>query len=287
MGKHFTLILIVLCLVFTLAFGEVINGDRTFLGFMDAGGAVSLEIPNSATPTTDAAGEIALDTTIVDHQPLLQYFDGGENMTAIAIDTAELPALDNEIVKYDAATDKFVLEADAGGASELTHFIPLICDTPDTVTNPGESFVQGVNLDPIQTALWHLADDGATDVDARVFCHIRVPENLGATPAAAIVLDMASSNTTASETVRLQISFANIGNTETHDATLTAEAAVTTGSWPTVAFERFDFTEVLSAQPTAGDYMAVDIFRDVDDAGDIMDLDVLIFDAFLRIDLTL
>jgi hypothetical protein len=73
-----------------------------------------LEIPNSAAPTTDATGEIALDTTITDHQPLLQYFDGGENMTVIAIDTAELPALDNEIIKYDAATDKFVLEADVG-----------------------------------------------------------------------------------------------------------------------------------------------------------------------------
>lgn len=74
----------------------------------------SMQIPNDATPTTDATGELALDTTITDHQPLLQYYDGGENMTVIAIDTSELPALDNEIVKYDAATDKFVLESDGG-----------------------------------------------------------------------------------------------------------------------------------------------------------------------------
>jgi len=89
-------------------------------GAWDFGGATSLEGVNSAAPTTNATGEFALDTTITDHQPLWQYFDGAENMTVIAIDTAQLPALDNEIVKYDAATDKFVLEAEAGGASEWT-----------------------------------------------------------------------------------------------------------------------------------------------------------------------
>ena len=94
------------------------SGD-VWTGVHDAGGATSFELPNSAAPTTDAAGEIALDTTITDHQPFWQYYDGGENMSVIAIDTAELPAADNEIIKYDAATDKFVLEADAGGSQNF------------------------------------------------------------------------------------------------------------------------------------------------------------------------
>jgi hypothetical protein len=88
-------------------------------GAYDFGGVTSVELPNAAAPTTDAGGEIALDTTIADHQPLWQYFDGGENMTIIAIDTAELPATDNEIVKYNAGTDKFVLEADAGSGGSF------------------------------------------------------------------------------------------------------------------------------------------------------------------------
>jgi hypothetical protein len=94
---------------------------QVWTGAHDFGGATSVELVNDAAPTTNATGEIALDTTITDHQPLWQYYDGGENMTVIAIDTAELPALDNEIIKYDAGTDKFVLEADAGGggASEI------------------------------------------------------------------------------------------------------------------------------------------------------------------------
>lgn len=97
----------------------------------------SISIPQSATPTTDATGEVALDTTITDHQPLLQYYDGAENMTVIAIDTAELPALDNEIVKYDAATDKFVLEADAGGGGTAN-----ILDLGDDAGNDSVDLVE-------------------------------------------------------------------------------------------------------------------------------------------------
>ena len=120
MKKYLVTVLVALSLAFVAANGSItINGDRIIIGFYDFGGAVSLELPNSATPTTDAAGEIALDTTIASHQPMLQYFDGGENMTVVAIDTAQLPALDNEIVKYDAGASKFVLEADANLGGEF------------------------------------------------------------------------------------------------------------------------------------------------------------------------
>jgi hypothetical protein len=84
-----------------------------------------VELPQSATPTTDATGEIALDTTITDHQPLWQYEAATtQDMTIIALDTAELPAVDGEIIQYDAATDKFVLASplwtDAGAITHLT-----------------------------------------------------------------------------------------------------------------------------------------------------------------------
>ncbi len=253
-------VLLAMSLAFVAALADItINGGRIFLGLVDMTAATQTLVIQTGTsdPGTCTESELFWDTDAV---------------------------VADQFRKCES-TDVFSSVGSGGGAVESTHFIPLICDTPDTVTDPGESFVQSVNLDPIQVALFHLADDGSTEADARMFCHVRVPENLGATPAAAIVLDMGANNTTASETVRLQISFANIGNTETHDASLTAETAVTTGNWPTTAYERFDFTEVLSSQPTAGDYMAVDIFRDVDHAGDIMDIDVLIFDAFLKIDL--
>jgi hypothetical protein len=88
-------------------------------GSLDFGNALSVELVQSAAPVTNATGEIALDTSIPDHQPLWQYYDGGENMTIIAIDTAQLPALDNEIPVYDAGTDKWILETVAGGGDML------------------------------------------------------------------------------------------------------------------------------------------------------------------------
>lgn len=39
------------------------DGSVTFVGVVDAGGATSLEVPNGAGPTVNAAGELAVDTT--------------------------------------------------------------------------------------------------------------------------------------------------------------------------------------------------------------------------------
>ena len=81
----------------------------------DFGGASSFELPQSAAPATDAAGEIALDTTITDHQPFFQYYDGDENMTIVALPTANLNSTDNYILKYDAASDDWQMEEDSSG----------------------------------------------------------------------------------------------------------------------------------------------------------------------------
>jgi hypothetical protein len=58
-------------------------------------------------------------------------------MTIIAIDTAELPALDNEIVKYDAGTDKFVLEADASGGVAYQQVVTVAKSGGDYATIQG------------------------------------------------------------------------------------------------------------------------------------------------------
>jgi len=81
----------------------------------DFGGATSLELPQSDTPVTDVAGEIALDTLITDHKPLFQYYSGSDNMTIIALPTANLNSTDDYILKYDAASDAFMMEEDIGG----------------------------------------------------------------------------------------------------------------------------------------------------------------------------
>lgn len=91
------------------------SADPALTGVVNLGAVTSLEIPNSTTPTTDATGEIALDTSVPDHKPMIQYYTGSENMTVIAIPTADISTTDDFIIKYDAATNKFTMEADAGG----------------------------------------------------------------------------------------------------------------------------------------------------------------------------
>ena len=108
-----------------------VNVDDAFLsnsgdvgtGSYDFGGADDFEIPNGATPTVDTAGQIAMDTTITDHNGMIIYHDGTTAMTAIAIPTADLTATDNHIIKYDAAGNKFTMEADAGGGGGISDIV--------------------------------------------------------------------------------------------------------------------------------------------------------------------
>jgi len=160
-------------------------------GAYDFGSVTSFELPNSATPTTDVTGEIALDTSITDHQPLWQYFDSGENMTVIAIDTSQLPAADNEIVKYDAATNKFVLEADAGGGGTANLSYELLVQTTKitgSFVTDGDS-TQGAAIDA-GDGNWRLLFDATTD-EAGIW-QFRMPNNYSSAPVLHIGYSMAS-----------------------------------------------------------------------------------------------
>lgn len=82
---------------------------------IDFGGASSFEIPNSAAPTVNATGEIALDTTITDHKGLIKYYTGSDEMVVVACPTANLTTTDNYALTYDAATDAFDFSAMGSG----------------------------------------------------------------------------------------------------------------------------------------------------------------------------
>jgi hypothetical protein len=77
----------------------------------------SLNIPNGAAPTTDATGELALDTTITDHQPMLQYYSGATEYLVIAIPRGQLDTTDGDVIKYSAANDRFEMQPDNNSGS--------------------------------------------------------------------------------------------------------------------------------------------------------------------------
>ncbi len=64
MRKHFSSVLIILCVVFTLALGEVINGDRSILGIWDASGSSQTLVMQTGTvdPGTCTESELFWDT---------------------------------------------------------------------------------------------------------------------------------------------------------------------------------------------------------------------------------
>ena len=95
------------------------NGDLIVSGDpVDFGAATSFEIPNDGT--TNETGEIAINTTIGSHQPLLQYYDGDENLYVVAMPTAALTTTDGHFVKYNATNDEFEMGAGSGGSTQLT-----------------------------------------------------------------------------------------------------------------------------------------------------------------------
>lgn len=139
------------------------SASEAVTGGWDYGGAPDLEMPNSATPTVDTTGQFALDTTITDHEALVEYFGTSTSHSVIAIRTSLLPATDNQIIKYDAALDQFVLEADAGGAetNSLETTITGIVDTEVFIGNGADSGTFAVFSGDVG-----LANNGATTVDS-------------------------------------------------------------------------------------------------------------------------
>jgi hypothetical protein len=112
------------------------DGD-TYTGVHDFGGATSLEIPNGAAPTVDAAGEIAVDTTITDYTGLVKYHDGTEELTVVGMPTANLTTNDGDVVKYNAANNEF--EMGAGGGSGIWELVG-----EDTQTNATSASVSSI-----------------------------------------------------------------------------------------------------------------------------------------------
>lgn len=84
---------------------------------LNFGDATSLEIPNNATATLSAAGQVAIDTTVTDFADgVMVYRAGSTDYGVIAIPKSDLASpTNNHVVTYDSTTDKFKLAAGGGG----------------------------------------------------------------------------------------------------------------------------------------------------------------------------
>jgi hypothetical protein len=104
---------------FTVTSGAVTIDDKFLLlagdvgtGTFDFGEADDFELPNSATPTVDTAGQIAIDTTITSYTGMVKYHDGVEELIVLAVPTANLLTTDDYIFAYDAVANEIYMKAD-------------------------------------------------------------------------------------------------------------------------------------------------------------------------------
>lgn len=103
--------------------GNGVSGNPTLSlpSTIDLGGKTSLEIPNSASPTVNADGEIAVDTTVTDFSAGVLKYYSGEEMGTVAMPIAEFTSpTDGHVVTYNATNDEFELAAAAGGGTDTT-----------------------------------------------------------------------------------------------------------------------------------------------------------------------
>lgn len=85
-------------------------------GSIDGGGLTSFEIPNSAAPTVDADGEIAVDTSVADFSHGIVKVFAGEELALVALPIAELTTpTGGHVIAYNATNDEFELVAPSGG----------------------------------------------------------------------------------------------------------------------------------------------------------------------------
>lgn len=111
----------------------LLNSGDVGTGVYDFGGATSFEIPNGTTVTTDAAGEIAMDTngngsTVT--TGVIQGYDGTQNLYFFG--ATNYPSSDNDVMVYDSATNAVKWEAQSGGGGSS---LPVV-DTTSIVEDP-------------------------------------------------------------------------------------------------------------------------------------------------------
>lgn len=88
-----------------------------FTGSFDGGGMTTFEIPNSAAPTLNATGQIALDSTVTDFTGGALKYYSGEEFGVVAMPIAEFTSPTNgDVVTYNATNDEFELSPSSGGA---------------------------------------------------------------------------------------------------------------------------------------------------------------------------
>lgn len=161
--------------------------------------------------------------------------------------------------------------------------IPIDFTNPGVTANPGNTWFAPVAMTAatpdFDLGMWHMLEDA----EGRIYGMVTIPNTIGGTPAAKIILVIAANATTGA--TRLQVSTLPVANGEGLNQALTAETAETV-TVENVAYETKEVTATLTNAPTAEDILLVEVFHDGDLAGDTLAVPTLIVRGYLEIDLS-
>lgn len=106
----------------TVTNGDGVSGNPTVSlpSDIDLSGKSSLAIPVSATPTVNANGEIALDTTVTDFSHGIIKHYGGEELGVVSMPIAQFTSpVNGAVPTYNSTADEFQMVVPSGGGSAV------------------------------------------------------------------------------------------------------------------------------------------------------------------------
>jgi len=123
--------------------GDVLFADGgTATGVYDFGGATSFELPNNASPTVDADGKMAVDTTVADFSHGIVKYYSGEELGVVSMPIAQFTSPPNGyLVSYNSTADEFQLTVPPSGfdpnATAGTNNVIVGTTAGDSITSGG------------------------------------------------------------------------------------------------------------------------------------------------------
>lgn len=163
-----------------------------------------------------------------------------------------------------------------------TVHIPISLNIPQSSANKGNSWYGVEALTDLDQGAWYFR----RDVDGKVFGQVYVPQNLNATPAAAIKL-IISANATSGVT-RLNVATKAVADAESLNPTLTDETAqdITVPATARLRKDvRFPTSGNIGETVAAGDLLLVEIYHAGAHANDTLAAETILHEALLICDI--
>ncbi len=239
-----------------------LGGDIASAGTYDFGSAnVVLEIPNAAAPTTNATGEMAIDTDLIT-QGMLQVFLASAIANVVA--TTDTPS-DNEVPTYDSSGG--TIQWEAGGTGGGTGSINLPVQSAK-LTGGFLTSWDSAQIDAGEGA-WRLSYD--SDNTNVALWQFRMPTDYSSAPISKIGFTMltATSGKVDYEVYVMAVSSGDSQNIVSASFDAANEIVAGTTVPGTAGFyKEISMTLSQDDSMTAGDLVFIRLHRDHDDADD-------------------